>query len=492
MRRALLSLLFAASCAATAAPVEQAGLRLVTQSADGGTRLVLSKTAPLPDALVERLKVLPELLGEEGYRTEPLHGGAPVFETAGRVTPIKGFAYVQRALLSGDGRYALLGAGEGGSLDAWRIGLDGKREQLLPRGAAAFSGVIDASADGNTVAGWLLAKADAVPQGFVWQAGQGYRLLPAPLWLPYAVSADGRRVFASSRPPDANTLARQGLMRSLQGPSEGDWGDALAVSHDAKSAVGYYFVRQKSGNPDAIGSYRGWWWQAGTGYRHSARALYLDESEMDDPARFAAFRGQLLALAGLASDTTETVASGVAQWRIGEDARELVADARPVLFAREGALAAWKVWQDEAWRITLAHGDETIAAETLGGPAFGQVFAVRASADGRALQMAGEEGKVRLRRAGNKFDLPSGLHLLGAFTPSGRYYLWPDGEGFENRHVSWINLQDGERGALAACPLADGHYSALALQVGDGGKTVALGGEAGYCVYRTGFKDDAR
>lgn len=490
--RGLIPLLLAAPCVAVAAPVEHAGLRLVAQSADGGTRLALSKAAPLPAALVARLKIRPELLGEEGYRAEPLLGGAPVFETGGRLTPIQGFTYVQRVLLSGDGRQALLGAGDNGALDAWRVGRDGTRERLLPRGAAAFSGVIDASADGNTVAGWLQAKAGDVPQGFLWQAGQGYRLLPEPMWLPYALSADGTRVFGMSRRPDADTFARQGLMRSLQGPAEGDWGDAVAVSHDLKSAVGYYFVRPQSGDAAATGSYRAWWWQAGAGYLHSARALYLDEAGGDDPARFSAFRKQLLALAGLGADTTETVVSGVAQWQAGGVAREQAADARPVLFAREGALTAWKVWQDEAWRIRLAHGDEAIAAETLAGAGFGDVYAVRASADGRALQMLGEDGKVRVRRAGKKFDLAGGLHMLGAFTPAGHYYLWPDGEGFEDRHVAWVNLQDGTRGALAPCPLADGHYSELALQVGDSGRTVALGGEAGYCVYRSGFGGEAR
>ncbi len=492
MRAWMVPLLLLAASAQAAAPRLQSGVQLLEQSADGSTRLALSPVAAPPAALLARLKHLPELLGEEGYRSEPLHAGAPLFEVGGRQSAVSGFDYVQRVRLSRDGRVALLGAGQDGALDAWRLGRDGKRERLLPKTAAAFSGVIDASDDGKTAVGWLQTSADAVPQGFVWQAGHGYRLLPDPLWLPFALSADGTRLLASSRRPDANTFARQHLMRSLQGPPGSDWGDALAVSHDAKSAVGYYFVRPQSSDPAATGSYRGWWWQAGTGYRHSARALYLDESEMADPVRFAAFRSQLLALAGLGADTTETVASGVAQWRIGEDMRERVADARPVLFARAGALAGWKVWQGEAWRITLAHGDETIAAETLAGAGFGEVFAVRASADGRALQLLGEEGKVRVRRAGKKFDLAGGLHMLGAFTPGGGLYLWPDGEGFENRHVSWIKLQDGARGTLAACPLADGHYSELALLVGDGGRTVALGGDAGYCVYRTGLEDETR
>lgn len=492
MRAWLIPLLLLAGAAQAAAPRLQSGVQLLEQSADGSTRLALSPAAPPPAALLARLKNLPELLGEESCRTDPLRAGAPAFEVGGRLSPVAGFDYVQHARLSRDGRVALLGAGQGGGLDAWRIGRDGKRERLLPKAAAAFSGVIDASADGNTVVGWLQASVDAVPQGFVWQANQGYRLLPDPLWLPFAISADGARVFASTRRPSETALARRALSRTLQGPAEGEWGDTVAVSADMKTAVGYYYVRPQTGHPSDTGSYRGWWWQADGGYRQSARALHLDEASAQDAVRFTAFRDQLLALAGLDAAATDMVTSGIALWRVGAPATEQLADARPVLFAREGALAAWKVWQDEAWRITLAHGEETVAAELLGGKALGQVYAVLASADGRALQLAGEGGQVVLRRSGKKFEPPRGLHSLGAFSRTGRYYLWPAGEGFDSRHPSWQDLQSGRAGTLAQCPSASGHYSELALKFSADAKTLALGGLNGYCVYRTALEDDGQ
>ncbi|MCP9759398.1 hypothetical protein EGI20_08755 [Aquitalea sp. S1-19] len=492
MRAWMIPLLLLAGAAQAAAPRLQTGVQLVEQSADGSTRLALSPAAPPPAALLARLKNLPELLGDEDFRPEPLRAGAPVLEVGGRLRPLTGFDYVQRARLSRDGRVALLGAGQDGGLDAWRIGRDGKRERLLPKAAAAFSGVIDASADGNTVVGWLQTSADAVPQGFVWQATQGYRLLPEPLWLPFAISADGTRLFASTRRPSEAALARRALSRTLQGPAEGEWGETLAVSADMKTAVGYYYVRPATGNPSDTGSYRGWWWQADGGYRQSARALHLDEASAQDTARFAAFSDQLLALAGLGKEASETVSAGIARWRVGEPATEQLADVRPVLFAREGALTAWRVWQNEAWQLRLAHGDETIAAERLAGQALGQVFSVRASADGRALQLAGEGGQVVLRRSGKKFEPPRGLHNLGAFSRTGRYYLWPDGEGFDSRHPSWRDLQSGREGTLAKCPSAGGHYSELALRLSADAKTLALGGLEGYCVYRTGLEDDGQ
>ena len=190
------------------------GQVLLAQSADGRVRLVHragDRAAVSVPALTRALAPYHRAGREPLVRVPAL-----AWEQERRFTPLDGFDYLLAgsARLSADGGTLAVGAGREGALDAWLIRRGQAPERMLPTAMARYSSVTDISADGRTVVGWLLDR-QSVARGFLWRERRGVRLLPDPLLLPLAVSADGTGLLASSDREDRDSLRRKALSAVL-------------------------------------------------------------------------------------------------------------------------------------------------------------------------------------------------------------------------------------------------------------------------------------
>ncbi|GGY11867.1 hypothetical protein [Paludibacterium paludis] len=249
--------------------------------------------------------------------------------------PAGSYAALTRARLSDDGRVLALAAGAGGRLDALRWQRGGQPERLVPEDRAWRSGVSDMSADGKTVTGWLLASEDSLPQGFIWTADKGFSLLPEPLSVPLAISADGRTVAGDHYRGTLQMLAqRDALMRfdaeSGLGENEGvkHW-ETLAVSGDGRRVAGYVELARSR-------TWQGFVWDTEKGFVNPAKPPVLRHKGKGMPD-LAAFGRRVLAAAGMSdADRVQFVQTDVVRWTADEGAKQIQPDAAFAGLSRDG------------------------------------------------------------------------------------------------------------------------------------------------------------
>ncbi|WP_227103433.1 hypothetical protein [Chromobacterium rhizoryzae] len=231
--------------------------------------------------------------------------------------PKGGYFTASYVAMSRDGLTLAFGSGRDGKLEAVRWRRGGTLETLVPAGQAWLSGVTDISADGRTVIGWLLSDKGAMPRGFQWVEGKGFSLLPEPMSLPLALSADGAVTAGIALRGDLDTLRRMRRMQDFmnESPLMSDGAATqLHVSgvHLGRGDVAGYFKHADSG------VWHGFVWNPDEGKPSRREPLPWPveaEGKMDDAQRDA----QVLAWAGMSgADGKIVTESDAVRWRAGE------------------------------------------------------------------------------------------------------------------------------------------------------------------------------
>ncbi|OQS41696.1 hypothetical protein [Chromobacterium haemolyticum] len=244
--------------------------------------------------------------------------------------------------MSRDGLTLAFGTGRDGKLEAVRWRRGGALETLVPAGQAWLSGVTDISADGRTVIGWLLSDEKAMLRGFQWVEGKGFSLLPEPMSLPLALSADGGVTAGLALRGNLDMLRRMRRMQDFMNESplmSDDEVTKLQVSgiHLGRGDVAGYFKHADTG------VWHGFVWNSDEGKPRQREPLPWPAS-----AEGKAGDAQVLAWAGMSGeDANIFTESDAVRWRAGEGVsviraksvlEGLSADGRTVFvsFDREG------------------------------------------------------------------------------------------------------------------------------------------------------------
>lgn len=215
--------------------------------------------------------------------------------------------------MSRDGLTLAFGTGRDGKLEAVRWRRGGALETLVPAGQAWLSGVTDISADGRTVIGWLLSDEKAMLRGFQWVEGKGFSLLPEPMSLPLALSADGAVTAGLALRGNLDMLRRMRRMQDFMNESpimsESEVAK-LRVSgvHPGRGDVAGYFKHADTG------VWHGFVWNPDEG-KPSRREPLPWQAEAEGKAADA----QVLAWAGMGGeDGNIFMESDAVRWRAGE------------------------------------------------------------------------------------------------------------------------------------------------------------------------------
>lgn len=370
------------------------GQVLLAQSADGRVRLV-HRAGGHPAAIAPALARTLAPCHRAG-RELPVRVPALAWEQERHFTPLDGFDYLLAgsARLSAAGDTLAVGAGRDGALDAWLIRRRQVPERLVPATMARYSSVTDISADGRTVVGWLLDR-QSVARGFLWRERRGVRLLPDPLLLPLAVSADGAELLASSYRKDRDSLRCLALSAVLDpatttpsGPGLSLWriGEAPAELAAEGRALAYARLQgavlwrtREPGRPAVRLGHESQVFEAD--------ALAAGQVERVSGGTMAA-NGRALLLQGRQNSVLLTpmqklpLPAGLQADSVtfSSDSRHVAALFRASDRPGERALRAW--WRD------LTQGDSR-SLRCAGDPAAGRLFL---SADGYRLTLAGQAG----------------------------------------------------------------------------------------------------
>lgn len=231
--------------------------------------------------------------------------------------PKGGYFTSSYVAMSRDGLTLAFGSGLDGKLEAVRWRRGGALETLVPAGQAWLSGVTDISADGRTVIGWLLSDEKAMLRGFQWVEGKGFSLLPEPMSLPLALSADGGVTAGLALRGNLDVLRRMRWMQDFMNESP-----LMSESEVTKLQVAG--VHPVSG--DVAGSFK----HADTGVWHGF-VWNLDEGKpsrreplpwpaaAEGKAADAQREAQVLAWAGMSrEDGNIFMESDAVRWRAGE------------------------------------------------------------------------------------------------------------------------------------------------------------------------------
>ena len=366
LRQTLLAAaLFAALPAAHAAEVKKTvgAVQLIENrllervSADGSVLLVRKSGAGLEEADGVVLNELRLRLSETDlWNLQPAQGLALDGAAGETPVPLPDGAYFTATTtrMSADGKFVAFGAGANGSLDAWRWQAGGALQRLVPEGRAWRSGVADISRDGRTVLGWLLPDRQSVPRTFLWTEDGGFSLLPDDMNLPFALSADGQRVFGTRFRGNFRQLLQRGARELFeqQMPFDntegaGDW-DIVGVSADGQRLAGHVEIKGTS-------RWQGFLWDEQTGFVEQADPPMLERQPGGEKPDFDDFARRIRAASGMTdADRFTFLQTDAVSWQPGKGLDVIETGGVPAgMSARGDTLFAYQTdgWPPRLWQI---------------------------------------------------------------------------------------------------------------------------------------------
>ncbi|MGL5841663.1 MAG: hypothetical protein ACRCYK_07680 [Aeromonas hydrophila] len=425
-----------------------------------------------------------------GDKLSSFHGGR--WLQPNRSIPLNSFTYanLKQIFFSQNGQVLALTAGSQGALDAFRINAEGHRQKLIPDDMARLSAVTAMDATGATIGGWLLAKsATAVPQGFIWHQERGLTVLPPDQVVPRAISADGNEMIVDAYVADRALLHRHHQFSQLPADLPGSQGGgAFAIRKDGKKAAGYTY-----GESDYV---RGWIWDATHGYNPAARALYISNSDTENPEKWQAFGDQLTRLAGLSEADQHSQLKTRLLRRDAAGQTEIVAD--DVWFLSYAPLSKaliWQAWSEDTGSVTMVSraGQSVIPVPKPDGVKPQDLVIIQLSSDGQSLLSGNTERQI-VTRGKSQIAIPD--EVFGntlVMSVDGRILVgtYPDEQWSKPDLIFWLDVDSGKRRYFASCNAASGIRQNVMLNE-KGDDLIFTDEEGGYCRYHIGanIKDE--
>ncbi|NDV13705.1 hypothetical protein [Crenobacter caeni] len=462
---------------AAPSPAERvAGRTLDAISADGTSLLLRAPGQRLDDAGADLSALLGERLPEELHAIlTPARGLA--IRHAGQETPLglpdDSYFAPLTARLSADGRVLAVSAGHGGALKALRVRVGEAPTQLVPDAQARYSGVSGVSDDGRVVAGWLLKDTHSLPKGFVWREGAGLTVLPVPLSLPRAISADGRVLAGTAYIGSPGQLRQASLIGQFaaEDPLGGnaaiaDWA-LVGASDDGRRLAGFVKRADKK-------LWQGFLWDRDAGFIDTPTPPVFDVARGAPPQ--ADVERAVLANYGL-TDADRIGALRRQAWRWADGKAEVLQDQATLAgMSRDGQVFIVRTADGALLQMPGAAG------QPLAFPGAQGALEVRAvSSDGRRIWLRDEAGA-------------SAMLDNGKAAPASRTAAFAQPAAFsaDARTVAGIYLHDpagvrpalrwqGDRVDARECRFG-GASAGLVFLSADGG-TLAASQPDGYCVF---------